>query len=311
MRLRRIETPQGTQVQYETAEGRWEHYTGDALGDRAYDPAWEADHRATQTQAPPSCRPAGRHHPLLPLQPLSFRDFLLYEQHNIDAARGLVRRFHPVQARVTGAWERIVRRPFPLFRPSALFYRQPVYYMGNHLAFIPSGSPLRTPAYTQALDYELELGFVLARPLLDATPEQALAAVGAFVLVNDFSARDVQRAEMKSGLGPQKSKHFANSLSATAVTADAILPHLDDLTGSVALNGTTVAHVTTAGARWSIGEALAHASRGEQLHPGELFATGTLPGGSGMENGHWLAPGDTLTLTLDAIGTAEHTILEP
>ncbi len=230
---------------------------------------------------------------VLPFQPASFRDFMLYERHAIDAARGLVRRFHPAQSRAAEGIERLTRRPFPLFKPNALFYRQPIYYMSNHLSFVPSGAPVAIPSYSSALDFELEIGFVLrAPPLFDATPPQeAVDAIGAFVVVNDFSARDVQRGEMATGLGPQKSKHFASSMSVLAVTADEILPHIDDLSGSVAVNGTTVSTVFSRGMQWSLGDVLAHASRSERLYPGELFATGTLPGGSGMETGHWLRPG--------------------
>jgi 2-keto-4-pentenoate hydratase/2-oxohepta-3-ene-1,7-dioic acid hydratase in catechol pathway len=47
----------------------------------------------------------------------------------------------------------------------------------------------------------------------------------------------------------------------------------------------------------------------EQLYPGELFGTGTLPGGSGMENGHWLKPGDLLQLRIDRIGDIQHQVL--
>lgn len=245
---------------------------------------------------------------LLPFQPLSFRDFMLYEQHTIDASRGLVKRFHPGQHRVTETVEKLTRRTFPLFKPHALFYRQPTYYMSNHLTFVPSGTPVQFPTYSAALDFELEIGFVLSKPLLDATPAEALDAIGAFVVLNDFSARDVQRAEMASGFGPQKSKHFANSMSATAVTADEILPRIDVLRGTVDINGTTVSEVSSAGMQWTLGDVLAHASRSEQLWPGELFGTGTLPGGSGMELGRWLRPGDTLTLTIEGIGEITHEI---
>lgn len=129
--------------------------------------------------------------------------------------------------------------------------------------------------------------------------------------MNDFSARDVQRAEMATGLGPQKSKHFASSMSVLAVTADEILPCIDDLSGSVSINGTTVSTVFSRGMQWSIGDMLAHASRSERLFPGELFATGTLPGGSGMETGHWLRPGDRLSLAIDQIGVISHSISGP
>jgi 2-keto-4-pentenoate hydratase/2-oxohepta-3-ene-1,7-dioic acid hydratase in catechol pathway len=53
---------------------------------------------------------------------------------------------------------------------------------------------------------------------------------------------------------------------------------------------------------YSIGEAISFASKGEHLHPGELFGTGTLPGGGGMENGHWLSQDDTISLQIDRIG---------
>jgi 2-keto-4-pentenoate hydratase/2-oxohepta-3-ene-1,7-dioic acid hydratase in catechol pathway len=114
---------------------------------------------------------------------------------------------------------------------------------------------------------------------------------------------------MSSGLGPQKSKHFLSSMSATAVTADDVLPRISALTGSVQLNGRTVSSVSSAGLQWSIGDVLAHASRDEELLPGEVFGLGTLPGGSGMETGHWLKPGDTLRLVLDDIGEVEHQIV--
>jgi 2-keto-4-pentenoate hydratase/2-oxohepta-3-ene-1,7-dioic acid hydratase in catechol pathway len=139
-------------------------------------------------------------------------------------------------------------------------------------------------------------------------PEQAIKAIGAFVVVNDFSARDVQRAEMATGLGPQKSKHFLSSMSQTAVTADELLDGLDAVTGSVRINGQVVSEVSTHDMRWTVGDALAHASRSETLFPGELFATGTLAGGSGMEMGRWLQDGDLLTLELKGIGVVEHRI---
>jgi 2-keto-4-pentenoate hydratase/2-oxohepta-3-ene-1,7-dioic acid hydratase in catechol pathway len=208
-----------------------------------------------------------------------------------------------------GVVEALTRRPFPAFRPHRLLREQPIYYFGNHLTFVPSGTPVRPPSYTRALDYELELGVVLARPLIDATPQEALEAIGGFVVVNDLSARDVQRTEMASGFGPQKSKHFLSSMSDVLVTADEVLPHVDSLQGRVVVDGDVVAEVSTAGMRWSLGEVLAHASRGERLIPGELLATGTLPGGSGMETGRWLGPGDVLELEIDGVGRITHQVL--
>ena len=300
MKLRRVYADGLLQMQSLQSDGSWAP-GGDAaaLGGTVFDGAWELAAARRQHDA------AGG---VLPFQPASFRDFMLYERHAIDAARGLVRRFHPGQSRVAEGIEKLTKKPFPLFKPKALFYRQPIYYMSNHLNFVPSGTPVAVPSYTSALDFELEIGFVLRAPLFNADPAEALEAIGGFVVVNDFSARDVQRTEMATGLGPQKAKHFASSMSVQAVTAEEILPRIDDLTGFVAINGDAVSAVSSRGMRWSLGDVLAHASRDEHLYPGELFATGTLPGGSGMETGHWLRPGDQLTLAIDQIGEINHQI---
>jgi 2-keto-4-pentenoate hydratase/2-oxohepta-3-ene-1,7-dioic acid hydratase in catechol pathway len=245
---------------------------------------------------------------VLPICPASFRDFMVFEKHAVDAARGMARRFVPAGYRFGRAYETLTRRTFPAFRPHRLWYRQPVYYMSNALTMVPSGIPVAFPSYSRALDFELELGVVLGAPLRDATVDQATAAIAAVVVVNDFSARDVQLAEMRSGFGPQRSKHFTTSMSSTAVAGEAVADRLDNLTATVAVNGSTLVRTGTQTMRYSMAEAIAHVSQSEQLYPGELLCTGTLPGGSGMELGRWLAPGDELRLEIDGIGVIEHRI---
>lgn len=300
MKFRRILSGDTLQYQLLNETGDWQATDAVPLPS-PFTPEFEAELAQAHAAAGGGC---------LPFQPLSFRDFMASRQHVVDASRGLLTRFHPREAAVTRAVESLTHKPFPKFAPHALFDRQPIYYMSNHLTFVPSGTPVQAPAYTKALDYELELGFVLRASLRDATPEQATDAIGAFVVLNDFSARDVQRAEMATGLGPQKSKHFASSMSEIAVTTDELLPQLDSLSGSVSINGCVVSRVDTSDQRWTVGEMLAHASNSETLLPGELFATGTLAGGSGMETGNWLRDGDVLTLELHGIGTIEHTITQ-
>jgi len=254
--------------------------------------------------------PPVRHGPLiLPFEPRSFRDVLLYERHWVQSSRGYVRHFMPQAFRLTQAYEKLTGSTFPAFRPPKLLAYQPLYYFGNHLTIVPSGTAIRSPSYTKALDYELELGWILSKPLFNATPEEALDAVGGFVVINDFSARDMQRAEMRSGFGPQKSKHFLSSMSATMTTADEILPHVDALKASVEINGKRLASLTSAGMRYSIGEVIAHLSRDEQLYPGELMASGTFAGGSGIEAGRLLKSGDELRLVIDEVGEITHRIL--
>ncbi len=245
---------------------------------------------------------------LLPFEPRSFRDFMLYEAHVIDASRGYTKRFMPSAHKLATTIEKLTGKPFAKFKPHALWYKQPIYYLSNHLNFLTSGQEAPWPSHTQALDYELELGAILSRPLLNGSVDEAREAIGGFVVLNDFSARDVQVAEMNSGFGPQRAKHFYSAMSAIVVTADEILPKIDKLTATVQINGKPVAQCSGAGSHFSLAQAIAFVSRDEQLHPGELFGSGTLPGGSGMENGHWLKPGDRLTLTIDQIGELTNTI---
>ena len=301
MELRRVRTRSGLETQ-KHVDGKWLALNGEKpFGPSPFSDEWQlttADRHLQQTGS------------LLPFAPLSFRDFLLSEQHNVNASRGMLKRFYPSTYRMTRAYERATRRVYPGFKPKKLFYEEPIYYFGNAMTVVPSGTPIAFPSYSHGLDFELELAWVLNAPLYNASASDAVDAIGAFMLLNDFSARDVQRAEMGSGLGPQKAKHFISSMSSTAVTADEVLPRLDQLTGSVIVNGRTVSTVSTRGLKWDLGQILAHASRDEHLLPGEVFATGTLPGGSGMETGNWLQPGDTLQLVLDGIGEVEHQIVK-
>lgn len=245
---------------------------------------------------------------ILPFAPASFRDFMLYEQHVIDASRGYAKRFMPGLFPVTRFIERLTGKPFKRFRPHPLWYEQPIYYLSNHLNIGVSGDDIAWPSYTDAFDYELEIGAVISRPLFNATPQEASAAIGGFVVLNDFSARDIQKDEMASGFGPQKSKHFVSTISNVLVTADEVLPHINDLKASVSINGVEVAQCHSKGMYHQISEAISFASKGENLHPGELFGTGTLPGGGGMENGHWLSRGDTIALRIERIGDLVNTI---
>ncbi len=300
MLFRRVLSPGGAAIETQArVEGEWRRIDASPS---PFAPEWELAQRKRRGLDPAL--------PLLPFQPLSFRDFMLFERHAIDAARGWARRFAPKAFRLARLYESLTGRDFPAFRPAPLYYRQPIYYMGNALSFVPSGAPVAAPRYSKALDYELELGFVLSAPLFNATPQEAEAAIGAFVVLNDFSARDVQRAEMQSGFGPQKAKHFLSSMSETAMTKDEIPPRLSDLKAHVEINGERVVETSFAGMRYSLGEALAFVSRDEPLFAGELFGTGTPPGGSGMEIGRWLKVGDRLRLVIEGVGEIAHEIVE-
>ena len=248
---------------------------------------------------------------LLPFEPRSLRAFSIYPEHVEQSARVLVRRFFPKPAAgAMRAFERVTRRTFPPLKPNAQFLQQPAFYVGNHTAFLADGETMPWPSHTDRLDFELELGFVLAAPVADATPREGEAAIGGFFVVNDWSARDVQADEYRHGIfGPViKSKTFNNSMGAVVVTADELLDRAADLRGAIRVNGEVWSETSTAGAAHALGALVARASAGERLAPGDVFATGTVPRGSGLELDRWIQPGDVVELELERLGTLTNTI---
>jgi 2-keto-4-pentenoate hydratase/2-oxohepta-3-ene-1,7-dioic acid hydratase in catechol pathway len=183
-------------------------------------------------------------------------------------------------------------------------------YVGNHTAVVGEGEKIAWPSHTDRLDFELELGFVLAREVADCTPEEGAAAIGGFFVVNDWSARDVQADEYRHGMfGPAvKAKSFATSFGADFVTADELLGREGALRGTVRVNGELWSETSTAGACHGVGELVAFAARGERLGPGDAFAGGTLPHGCGMELDRWLQPGDVVELELEGVGVLRNAV---
>jgi 2-keto-4-pentenoate hydratase/2-oxohepta-3-ene-1,7-dioic acid hydratase in catechol pathway/sugar lactone lactonase YvrE len=261
-------------------------------------------------RAAPSAGPL----PLLgpPFRPAAFRDCSLWEEHMIAAARGVLQLHGSAAAAVSDGFERLTRRPFPRLRPRPLWYERPLYYKGNPAAFIGDGDTVRWPAYAQALDYELEIGVVIARDCTDLVPGEALDVVGGFVLVNDFSARDVQFREMTEGLmGPAKSKDFGTALGSVVVTPPEFLPVLGRLSAEVRVNGEVWGTGSTGGMRHSLADVIAYASAGEPLAVGTVIGLGTVAGCSGVEIGRWLSPGDVVELSAGPLGRLRNTVGEP
>lgn len=247
--------------------------------------------------------------PLIPINPVAYRDFMLYEKHAIDAARGFVRKYMSHLLPIVSSYEKIFRKPFPKLKPKKRFYQHPIYYMGNHLNFISEGDTITIPSYTKEMDYELELGIIISKPLKNASIEEVNNAIGGFLILNDFSARDIQLDEMESGFGPMKTKNFGSAISSVIVGKDSIMDKVDNLDVKVIINRETIVKSNTKGKFYSLQEAIAYASWEEQLHPGELFGSGTIPGCTGIENGRMLNKGDSITLEVEGIGTLTNNII--
>ena len=220
----------------------------------------------------------------------------------------------------------------------------PVGYHGRSSSVVVSGTPVRRPlgqrppapgesaptfGPSQRLDFELELGFVtgagpaLGEPLEIARAREVIFGVA---LVNDWSARDIQRWEYVP-LGPFLGKSFATSIAAWVTPLEALEscfvaqreqdpPPLDylradepwalDLALEVELNGTVISRTNARGLYWTMAQQLAHASvNGASISAGDLYASGTIsgpdPGSEGsmielFRGSRFLEDGDTLVL---------------
>ena len=226
----------------------------------------------------------------------SLRDFYAFEQHVKTC------RFH---------------RGLPMVPQ---WYQVPVFYFSNSVAIIGDGDPVWAPQGSLALDYELELACVVGTAARDLpADDSAMACVAGFTIMNDWSARDLQRAEMAIGLGPSKSKDFATSLGPRLVPfaelRDAYRDgrlHLD-MTASV--NGKPYSHGNGGTMYWTWPQLLAHASRDTELRPGDVLGSGTVGTGCILELtpevvGGWLQPGDVVELTIERLGTLKNNIVE-
>ena len=201
--------------------------------------------------------------------------------------------------------------------------RMPVGYHGRASTIVVSGTPIRRPhgqtpdwGPTNALDVEVELGFVIGGPpneLGEPIPIQdAGERIFGVVLLNDWSARDIQRFEGQP-LGPFLSKAFATSMSPWVVPIAALeaqrkagprqepapLAYLAgagdwnfDIELTAELNGERIATTNARGLYWNAAQQLAHlASGGAIVRPGDLLGTGTISGGQQESGGSLMEMG--------------------
>lgn len=245
----------------------------------------------------------------LPFVPRSMRAFMLWEDHVIGSSRMLVKHFFPKPAwRAVSLFEK-TGATFPKLKPNKRFWEAPTFYVANHSMILADGQDMWWPAHTKALDFELELACVLRAPLVDASADEAAAAIGGWFVLNDWSARDVQADDARRNVfGPViKSKTFANSIGCDVVTADEF-GDWTDATGRVRVDGEVWCEGATRNPAHSIGAMLAYASAGEKLDAGDVISTGTMPGCCGLEIERWIEPGQTVELEIDRIGTLTNTI---
>jgi len=284
--------PDGSWVELSQLTGRSEPRLEDAL-------PWIAA-QASQIEERAAAWKGPRHLPgeaaLLPpvVRPPAFRDFYAFEAHvkNARARRGLA------------------------MEPD--WYEIPVFYFSNPGSLVGHDGEVFAPAGSQELDYELELGIVIGVGGRDIPADEAWKHVAGLTIINDLSARDLQRAEMAVGLGPAKGKDFATAVGPWLASLDEFTDRIEGerltLAMSARVNGRELSRGNSSSLHHPIPQLVARASRDAELFPGDLIGTGTVGTGCilelGPENtGGWLKPGDVVELDIERIGILRTTIV--
>ncbi|NUQ95621.1 MAG: fumarylacetoacetate hydrolase family protein [Streptomyces sp.] len=238
---------------------------------------------------------------LAPLQPPTVRDFVTFEEH----VEG-VRRSVDGSVGVPEQW-----------------YAAPTFYFTNPYAVYGPGDDIPVPPGSSVLDFELEVAAVIGKEGRDLTPGQAREHIVGYTVLNDWSARDLQSAEMRVGLGPCKGKDTATTLGPCLVTADDLDEYRDEdgflrLGLTAAVNGEVVGEDLLSNMSWTFEEMVAYASRGTWVRPGDVLGSGTCGNGGclaelwgvrGRQDPAPLKPGDTVTLTVEGIGSVSNTVV--
>jgi 2-keto-4-pentenoate hydratase/2-oxohepta-3-ene-1,7-dioic acid hydratase in catechol pathway len=141
----------------------------------------------------------------------------------------------------------------------------------------------------------------------DVDRESAGEHIFGFTVMNDFSARDIQAREMTAWLGPAKGKDFATALGPCIVTADEVGTN-PDLEMICRVNGEEWGRARSSEAYWSWADMLVHVSNGEDVHPGDVYGSGTPGGCCGLDLGRYLEPGDVVELDIEHIGVLRNRI---
>jgi len=218
----------------------------------------------------------------LPFTPVMFRDFYCFEEHVKNARKGR-------GADMLPEW-----------------YEAPIFYYSNHLSFRGPFEEIPFPQGSEEMDLELEIAAVVGRELRNASLEEAREAIFGYTLVNDWTARDFQRFEMKINMGPTKGKDFATSFGSFIITPDELESKKSgkgyDLEFSAEIGGELLTKKNWKGIQFSFEEMLVRASKNCTVYPGEVVASGTMGMGCLMEHNigkdqkRWLNKGETVTL---------------
>jgi 2-keto-4-pentenoate hydratase/2-oxohepta-3-ene-1,7-dioic acid hydratase in catechol pathway len=179
----------------------------------------------------------------------------------------------------------------------------PTFFAKFANALAPPGAEVALPEYSEKVDYEAEVAFVVGRRCKDLPESEALGAIAGYMLLNDLSARDYQF--MTPQWLPGKVFDGSAPCGPALVTPDEAGEH-DAIEISLELNGETMQSGSTADLIHPIPALVAYLSKLMTLEPGDVVSTGTPAGvGSVREPRVWLKPGDDVVIESPTLGRLE------
>jgi 2-keto-4-pentenoate hydratase/2-oxohepta-3-ene-1,7-dioic acid hydratase in catechol pathway len=182
----------------------------------------------------------------------------------------------------------------------------PVVFFKLPTAIIGPGDPIVLPFNSAEPDYEAELAFVIGRSGYRIPAAEWRNHVYGYTIVNDVSARDVQRASSQWSMA--KSFPTFCPIGPAIVTADEI-PDPHSLSISLTIGGQILQNSNTPELIFKIPELIEYLSSITPLLPGDIVSTGTPSGvGVGRTPRRWLQPGETVTITVDGLGSLSNPV---
>lgn len=172
-------------------------------------------------------------------------------------------------------------------------------------ALIGSGEDIQIPAESTKIDWEVELCAVIGTSTRRVNPKAARASILGYTILNDISVRDWQgrTSEWFQGKNWDRSTPFGPAI----VTADSLDP-AEGLSMQCSVDGVLRQNGTTANMIFSAEEVISYISTFMTLEPGDLVALGTPAGvGLSLRPRQWLSDGQTVTCTIEGIGTLTNT----
>lgn len=200
------------------------------------------------------------------------------------------------------------------------WYEIPTFYFTNTSELYGHNEPIPYPTGSQELDIELEIACVIGRDGKNISSEEASDYIAGYTIMNDWSARDFQRLDMKLNLGPGKGKDFATSFGPWLVTPDELAACRTgsgastryDLPMIARVDGQEISRGNFNQIHYSFEQMIAHASRNARLRPGDILGSGTVGTGCLLEIGTeihpWFQRGEVIELEIAGIGVLRNTI---